>query len=61
MKNGFRAYRNGVHACERSHDGCAAKNQHSADNDVGQEAEEEEHKMGHIPPAGMDNLQHCVC
>ena len=58
---GFAAYRNGVHASEGSHDSSTSKDQHGANNDVGQEAEKEEHQMRHIPPAGVHNLQHCMC
>ena len=56
MSSGCPAYRNSVHSSQGSHDGGPSKDQHSADNDVGQEAEEEEDQMCYIPPAGVHDL-----
>ena len=58
---GFRAHRDCVHASQGCHDSCSSQNQHSADNDVGQEAEEEEDQMRSVPPTCVHNLQDCMC
>lgn len=57
---GEHAYRSGVHSCQGCHDGGPSQDQHGADNDVGQEAEEKEDQVGNIAPSGVHNLQHCV-
>ena len=58
---GFRAHRDGVHAGQGCHDSSSSQDQHSADNDVGQEAEEEEDQMCGVAPACVHNLKDCMC
>lgn len=57
----FGSYRNSVHASEGCHHSSSSQNQHSTHNNVGQEAEEEKDQMGCVSPAGMHNLQDCMC